>query len=330
MQDWTEFIFDKTVSFETRCKEIFRWQAEHNPVYQRFINAFGVSGAAQVSADEIPLLPIRAFKESKLITRKTAHALQFKSSGTGNESRSQHYLPNPELYKKAIESEFYNHFERDKYSLLCYAPGYSENPDSSLIWMMNELINNDTSGLSRFLPLEEPLKSSDIEDIINNKRKIILFGAAFGLIDLLENGSKFLPKNSHIIETGGMKTYRREITKTELRNTLSKGFGIQKSQIHSEYGMCELSSQMYAIGDEYFTSPYWVRVSVRNPENPFEICSPGTEGKIGIIDLANLYSCPFILTEDRGVMDKNGKFQVLGRWNNSDLRGCNFLIDKEI
>lgn len=328
-QEWPEFIFDNTISFEERCKNLFRWNSENNPVYNRFIHAFGLQPDSDVSVSEIPLLPIKAFKEALVLIEDANPELTFTSSGTSSMQKSKHFIPDPDLYKKAIETEFYQHFPKDEYSVLCYTPGYSDNQDSSLIWMLKTLIENDTSGLSTFLSLNKPLTVSDTKPISDNNRKIILFGAAFGLMDLIEMGSVPLPDGSHIIETGGMKTHRREMTRTGLRNALSEGFNIPKSHIHSEYGMCELTSQMYAIGGERFTAPDWVRVTIRNPENPFEKCETGKEGKIGIIDLANVYSCPFILTDDRGVMDESGRFQVLGRWNNADPRGCNFLIDSE-
>lgn len=328
-QEWREFIFDTSIPFENRCLKLFRHNSENNPVYNRFIQAFGLKSGTDLSVSKIPLLPIKAFKDARVLIEGANPEITFTSSGTSSMHKSRHFMPDPYLYKKSIETEFYKHFPKDEYSILCYTPGYSENPDSSLIWMLKTLVEGDTSGLSSFLPLNKPLTLSDTKPIYENNRNIILFGAAFGLMDMIENGSVSLPEGSHIIETGGMKTHRREMTRTALRNALSEGFQVDNNHIHSEYGMCELTSQMYAIGSNQFTVPDWVRVTIRNPENPFERCETGAEGKIGIIDLANVYSCPFILTDDRGVMDESGRFQVLGRWSNADPRGCNFLIDSE-
>ena len=327
--DWKTLVFKNTVPFSQRCKIVYKWQCNNNPVYNRFINAFGLTSTSAGSPLEIPLLPIRAFKEASVITDTRNAKLQFQSSGTGNMQKSRHWVPEPEIYRQAIKNEFYKHFNHDAVSILAYTPSYSDNSNSSLIWMLNELIGNDPSVLSRFLPIGKPLYKNSISDILEAGRTPILFGAAFGLLDLIEYGSDNLPNGSHIIETGGMKTHRREMGKKELRNRLSEGFSVPENQVHSEYGMCELLSQMYAIGGEEFRTPHWVQVTLRNPENPFEICKPGIEGKIGIIDLANFYSCAFILTDDKGVMNEDGSFRVLGRWNDTDPRGCNFLIDSK-
>lgn len=326
---WQNTIFNSTLKFSSRCNKVYKYQVRNQPVYSRFISAFGLKPGIEPDINEIPLLPIRAFKDAELCVTGIDPSITFKSSGTGNLERSRHHLADPDLYKTAIKNEFYRHFPKDRFSILCYTPGYSENPESSLVWMLNELILSDPTGLSKFLPLDKPLLQSEIQPIINDGQKLILFGAAFGLIDLIESGSEKLPEGSQIIETGGMKTHKRAIDKRELRQRLSDGFGVTQHQIHSEYGMCELLSQMYSIGTENFTSPDWVMVTIRDPKNPFRICKPGEEGKIGIIDLANVYSCPFLLTDDRGVMNKDGSFRVLGRWNEQDPRGCNFLIERE-
>jgi hypothetical protein len=321
-------IFDSGIPFHKRIVSVLDYQLHNNPVYMRYAKVFGIENA-DLNPDEIPLMPIRAFRELEMIVSGKNPEIIFKSSGTGSAMRSRHPVADAALYKKAIEQEFYRHFQQNKYSILAYTPGYSDNPESSLIWMLRHLIENDVSGLSRFLPLNTPLKRSDVDEITGNGRNVLLFGAAFGLLDLIEIGSDSLPPGSAVIETGGMKTHKREISKSELRQRLQDGFEIPGEQIHSEYGMCELLSQCYAIGGEWFTNSHWVHVSVRKEGNPSELCEPGVEGKIGIIDLANVYSCPFILTEDRGVMDENGRFRVLGRWHKNDMRGCNFLIDRD-
>jgi hypothetical protein len=322
-------IFDPKLTFLERAHSVYQFQIENSPVYKIFANHFVPAGEVPQSISNFPLLPIRAFKEAKLIANRQGVELTFKSSGTGSMARSQHHVADLEIYKRAILQGFGTYFNSTDFTLLCYAPGYSDNPDSSLLWMLKYLVGLDQKGLSRFLPLDEPLTSSDIARASQDGRKIILFGAAFGLLDLLEMDSEELPHSAHIIETGGMKTHRREMSKQELRNRLSGGFNLPLEQIHSEYGMCELMSQLYAIGSEWFEAPHWVHASVRDATNPQRVCEPGEEGKVAIIDLANLYSCPFILTEDRGVMNEEGKIAVLGRWHSAVLRGCNFLIDRD-
>lgn len=324
-----DFIFHKEHTFFERAKQVYRYQIENNPYYRVFAGHFLSENQLPGSISEIPLMPIRVFKELNLIAEGKEPAITFKSSGTESMSRSRHHVADLQLYRTAIEKGFRQHFDPESSTLLCYAPGYSDNPDSSLLWMLNYLVDNDSTGMSRFLPLDQPLTKETIEQVRRLDRKIILFGAAFGLLDLLEAGSDPLPETAHIIETGGMKTYRREMSKTELRLRLSDGFGVPKAQVHSEYGMCELLSQMYAIGSQWFSTPHWMHVSIRDPLDPEAEVTPGEEGKIGVIDLANIYSCPFLLTEDRGVMNQDGKIAVPGRWSGADLRGCNFLIDRD-
>ena len=325
----TDYIFDPEITFSEKLNRVFLIQMEMNPVYRKYASHFHVSDMEMVDTVSVPLLPIRAFKETKLITEGKEAELIFKSSGTGDMDRSRHLVADPELYRKAIFTEFKRHLPLKKTVILCYTPGYSENRESSLIWMLNELIEASEEPLSRFLPLGEPLKAEELEKAATTGKQLILFGAAFGLLDLIDLKSPALPGTSVIIETGGMKTHRREISKQELRMKLSDGFGIPDDSIHSEYGMCELLSQCYAIGSEWFESPHWVEISIRDPQDWMRICEPGEEGKIGIVDLANTWSCPFILTDDRGVMDQKGRFRVLGRWDENELRGCNFLIDTD-
>lgn len=322
-------LFDHNIPFSQRAQEVYSYQLSYNPFYRSFVSALGIPLNQIPLPEEMPLLPIRAFKDTTVLCEGCTEKLMFKSSSTGDQGRSRHVISDPDLYRTSFRTEFYRHFPGDEYSILVYAPGYSDNPDSSLIWMLNDLVMNDEDRLSKFLPLNEPLLQQAVQRISDAGKKVLLFGAAFGLLDLIDLGSDQLPGSSNIIETGGMKTHRREISKHELRNRLSAGFGIPLSSVHSEYGMCEMLSQCYAIGSEWFGSPHWVKVTIRDPEDPLKICQSGIEGKIGVIDLANIYSCPFILTEDRGVMNEEGKFRVLGRWSPRNLRGCNFLIDRD-
>lgn len=327
--DWRDFIFDASVPFEERCLKVYKHQVRQNRVLHTFFDVFGLKPESNPHPADIPHLPVRAFRDKKMITGSFGPDLCFKSSGTGKAKRSRHFVADPELYRLSIQKVFSGYFSFNEYSILAYLPGYTDNPESSLIWMVNELIKSDESGLSRFLPLNKPLTQKDFYPILNQNKKLLLFGAAFGLVDLLESDSIALPPGSAVIETGGMKTHRREIGKGWLRKILSEGFEVPETNIHSEYGMCELLSQCYAIEDEWFQAHHWVNVSVRKAEDPSVECGAGEEGKIAITDLANVHSCAFILTEDKGIMNSAGEFQVLGRWKNSDLRGCNFLIERE-
>lgn len=331
MPDLYDFIFSDRLSFSDKMNQVFRFQYRNNHLFRYFSQALGFSEQKELNPKDVPLLPIHAFKEHVVISSSEVPFLQFKSSGTAGSRRSSHYLSDPELYRLSVLHGMERVFPIDQYSFLFLLPGYSDNEHSSLIKMADHLISADSDGLSAFLSVNEMERAEAvIHRIIHQQKKPILFAAAFGLLDLLDKSSGILPKCSQIIETGGMKTYRREVTKSDLRKRLSDGFGIPLSQIHSEYGMCELLSQMYAVSGEWFQTPPWVSVTIRDPEEPLRVCNEGEEGMIGIIDLANYYSCSFILTEDRGVMNHSGEFQVLGRWKGSELRGCNFLFENEI
>ena len=323
-------IFDSSVSFKEKAIQIFEFQKEHNPVYGKFCKALGVNKISRV--EEIPLLPIQAFKDTELRTSNSQHptsSIYFQSSGTSGMNRSKHFITDPELYKNSIIKGMSEYYNLNELVILAYTPGYNSNPHSSLVWMLNVLIEEDQTGLSRFLELGKPLESGIIEDIKSAGKRVMLFGAAFGLLDLIELGKTELPEDSIIMETGGMKTHRREMSKSELHQKLAKGFNLSEGNIHSEYGMTELLSQAYSFGDEWFKCVPWMKVSIRNPQNPIEEMPSGEEGLIGVMDLANLYSCSFLLTGDKGILNEDGHFQVLGRWNPLNLRGCNFLIDQD-
>ncbi|RNC79670.1 MAG: hypothetical protein ED557_14205 [Balneola sp.] len=322
--------FDLTISFEEKAFQVFEYQKEFNPVYGKFCKALGVSKVSSIK--EIPLLPIQAFKDAELLSLKSEGQkpeLVFRSSGTSGMSRSKHYVVKPELYRESILKGMHHFYSLDDFVTLAYTPRYNSNPESSLIWMLSELIRGDESGLSGFLELDKPLEQEQIQNIYVSGKRVMLFGAAFGLLDLVGFGDTKLPKDSIIIETGGMKTFRREISRTDLHAQLADGFGISNKNVHSEYGMTELLSQAYSRGNEWFQCVPWMSVSIRKPANPMEEMSKGEEGLIGVIDLANVYSCSFILTGDKGIQNEDRGFQVLGRWNPQNLRGCNFLIDQD-
>lgn len=330
MFDWLTYLFDKNIPFTDRLKTVYTYQFNKNDIFKRFCNTLGYPPDEVKDENSIPLLPIEAFKEVLFKTSDwETPEITFKSSGTSAMARSRHMVRDLKLYHKSIFTGLESFYERNQWGILAYTPGYNDNPESSLVWMLNDLIKNDASGLSRFLPVGKALDEKAFEPIKASGKKVLLFGAAFGLLDLIEYDSFGLPEDSVIIETGGMKTFRREMTRNELHERLSEGFKLPQNQIHSEYGMAELLSQAYAVGSEWFSTPHWMRISIRNPENPLEEMQNGQQGLIGIIDLANVYSCSFLLTEDVGVKRDDGGFQVLGRWKNSNLRGCNFLIDRD-
>ncbi|MGM0546435.1 MAG: hypothetical protein ACQEST_06915 [Bacteroidota bacterium] len=352
MRNWSNIIFSNERSFEEKALQVFEYQFEHNSVYHRYCKALVENEASchsepvsesisknisekilnrvQDDTETIPLLPVKAFKDAEVTTLPDEDPeLIFKSSGTSEMNPSVHQVYHAGLYEESLLKGFRHFYNLDNAVIWGYTPGYSDNPHSSLIYMIQKLIDQDNSGLSRFLPLDKPLNPGAVKEVGRQGKQLILFGAAFGLLDLLELEQVKLPSNSIVIETGGMKTHRREISRSVLHKQLAKGFGLDGSRIHSEYGMAELLSQAYTSGGKWFQTVPWMQVTIRNPENPSEILPPYEEGLIGVIDLANVHSCSFLLTGDRGVMDKKGRFQVLGRWNPKDLRGCNFLIDED-
>lgn len=319
-------LFDPEIPFQKKASLVFRYQFRENPVYRAFVEASGITVPEEPRPEEIPLLPIRAFRETRQSTRREPPPLIFRSSGTSQMTRSLHEVHDPTLYEESVLRGF-DLFFPDNPVVWAYAPGYSDNPDSSLIRMMEILIGRDPSGLSRILQEGEIPSPEELTEVEVSGRQLILFGAAFGLLDMMESEGVDLPEGSRVIETGGMKTYRREMSREELHRRLAEGFGLSPTAIGSEYGMCEMLSQAWSLEEGWFESVPWLQVTIRDPLDPQIVLPPGEEGKIGLIDLANLYSCSFILTEDRGVADESGRFQVLGRWNPENLRGCNFMID---
>ncbi|MCH8557714.1 MAG: hypothetical protein LAT84_07830 [Balneolia bacterium] len=311
-------------------RKVFSYQYEKLMPFRVFCNELGISPNKVEKGDAVPLLPVEAFRDAEISSiSPEKDMLRFRSSGTTGMKRSAHYVPDPELYRKSLHKGLHTFYPVHEFVILAYTPGYNENPESSLIWMLNELISTDETGLSRFLVPGEPISPMALDAIKASNKRILLFGAAFGLIDLAEKFPVSLPSDSIIMETGGMKTHRREMSRDELHKTLASAFTLDPSQVHSEYGMTEMLSQAYADGTGWFRCPGWLKISVRNPQNPLEEVPAGKEGLIGIIDLANVHSCSFILTGDKGVQKEDGRFQVMGRFVPENLRGCNFLIDRD-
>lgn len=327
-------LFSEDLPFAERAAALYRLQREENPVYNRFCEALGAPQDLPGDPDKLPLLPVRAFADAEVRCgagegQDDGRELLFRSSGTGRGTRSVHRVPDPDLYRGSLLHGFRRHYGLDDSAIWAYTPGYSENPDSSLVWMLRELIEASGTPLSRFLPLGETYDAGQVEEVRQGGRTLILFGAAFGLLDLLEAGAPQLPSDSVVIETGGMKTHRREMGREELHRRLSRGFGLDSSRVHSEYGMAEMLSQSYATGGSWFHTPPWLGVSVRDPDDPTWALPPGREGLLGFVDLANRHSCAFLLTGDRGAHNGKGDFRVEGRWNPDNLRGCNFMIDRD-
>ena len=309
--------------FDAMFREAVQYQRGRNPVYDRYCSALG--------DPDMPFLPIEAFKREAITTFPIEKAKRvFESSGTGQGIRSRHYVRDLALYESVSGIHFERVFGSGPFTLLAHLPHYSRQGNrSSLIYMLEHLITRVGDEDSRFF-LDEV---DEIERLVGacreKERALILFGAAFGLLALADKQRFTLPRSSLIIETGGMKTYRQEISRAALHRRLAGGFGLDLQQVWSEYGMCELMSQCYTRGASLFYPPPWMRVRILNPENPFESLPEGKTGALAVIDLANIYSVCAILTEDKAVQRGSG-FEVTGRLKGAELRGCNFLMEQHI
>ncbi|MCU0473203.1 MAG: acyltransferase [Bacteroidales bacterium] len=306
--------------------EVFRYQAENNPVYSDFIKRLGIKKETAKIPEEIPFLPVELFKRHKIITGTKSAERIFESSGTTGSSNSRHYIVDTELYEKSFLSSF-RCFYRDPedYIITALLPSYNLRKNSSLIYMMENLIQRSNNPLSGFYQNNTGGMLSNIELGKKEKRKVLLMGVSFALLDLAEQDSPDL-SGVIVMETGGMKGRRKEVTRGELHSILTKRLNV--STIHSEYGMTELLSQAYSKGNGIFYCPPWMKIIIRDPQDPLSVIKePGITGGINIIDLANVHSCSFIATGDLGTLHKDGGFEVLGRFDSSDIRGCNLLIE---
>jgi phenylacetate-coenzyme A ligase PaaK-like adenylate-forming protein len=310
--------------FEKMTLKVFRFQYDNNLVYQKFCSLLKRNKNNVKRIEDIPFLPIQFFKSHDVLSTTAVVQTTFTSSGTTGIATSKHHVTNLDFYEESYQlafRQFYGNIE--DYVVLALLPSYLEREGSSLIYMVNDLIelsSNEESGfyLSNYDELIEKLIRLD-----NDGQNIILIGVTYALLDLIER-QKFKLKNTIIMETGGMKGRRKEIIREELHQILCDGFGV--SEIHSEYGMTELLSQAYSLGNGIFECPNWMQILIRDPEDALTIFSNEKTGGINVIDLANINSCSFIATQDLGKMVGNTSFEVLGRFDNSDIRGCNLMV----
>jgi len=314
--------------FTETALKIFRFQAVHNPVYSRWIKELGKDYRKVEGINEIPFLPVSTFINHKVITDGSKAEKVFLSSGTTGMSRSRHYVADLGIYENSFTecfSLFYG--DPDTYTIFALLPSYLEREGSSLVYMANTLINNSRSPLSGFF-LDN---FSSLEERINKardeRRKILLLGVSFALLDFAENCDISL-ENQIVMETGGMKGRREEMTREELHSILGEHFKLDT--LHSEYGMTELLSQAYSKGGGIYHTPPWMKVLIRDPHDPFTLLREGRTGGVNIIDLANIYSCSFIETYDLGTSHPDGSFEIVGRFDNSDIRGCNLMTGLDV
>ena len=325
------FTISSQKQFEKIALKVFRFQYENNLVYQEFCDFLKVDKQSVKTLQQIPFLPIQFFKNHNVVSNTNEIQEIFTSSGTTGMITSKHLVTDISLYEQSYRnafSEFYGNIE--DYAILALLPSYLERSGSSLIYMVKDLIelsNNEHSGF--YLHNYDELIAKLIE-LDNAGQNILLIGVTYALLDLVEK-QKFQLKNTIIMETGGMKGKRKELIREELHEILCDGFGV--SSIHSEYGMTELLSQAYSLGNGIFECPAWMQILIRDPEDAMTYVSNGKTGGINVIDLANINSCSFIATQDLGKKYPNqpacrqaGSFEVLGRFDNSDIRGCNLMV----
>ncbi|MFD2160980.1 acyl transferase [Paradesertivirga mongoliensis] len=318
------FSIQSDNDFEQIALEIFRYQARENAIYKAFVEALGINAHQVDTTKQIPFLPIEFFKSQNIQCGSAKPEIVFTSSGTTGSVQSRHPVKDLSLYIKSFRKGF-THFYGDvqNYTILALLPSYLEREGSSLIYMVDDLIkesNDPKSGY--FLYNHQELHATLLELKADNK-KVILIGVTYALLDFLDHHSIGYP-DLIVMETGGMKGKRKEMIRQELHDLLCAGFGVP--YIHSEYGMTELLSQGYSKGSGRFECPPWMKIAIRDPNDPFSTLDTGKTGGINVVDLANIHSCSFLSTQDLGKMHPDGSFEVLGRFDNSDIRGCNLLI----
>ncbi|MEX0968154.1 MAG: acyl transferase [Bacteroidia bacterium] len=311
-------------NFEKMALSLFRYQAKENSVYRTYLEHLNVNPKDIDAIDQIPFLPVELFRNHKVMTGHQPVAKIFRSSGTTGSIASQHYVADIQLYEKSLLHCFRQFYgDPAEYIFLALLPSYLERAQSSLVYMAQVLIRESNHSSSGFFKDDLPKLLALIEQERNAPRKIFLLGVSFALLDLAQQYKPQLGR-AIVMETGGMKGRREELIREELHHELKMGFGIET--IHSEYGMTELLSQAYSAGNGSFRCPPWMSVLIRDISDPFAFLPQGDSGAINIIDFANLYSCSFIATSDIGRCHAHGSFEVLGRLDHSEIRGCSLLM----
>ncbi|MEM1337715.1 MAG: acyl transferase [Bacteroidota bacterium] len=310
--------------FQNKALQLFRYQAAHNPVYRSFCQYLNTNVSAIRALENIPFLPIAFFKSKKVVSGSPVTPTRFTSSGTTGTTRSTHFVADIELYRKSYSTAFSLFYGPPKdYCILALLPSYLEREGSSLIYMVDDLIAQSRHPDSGFYLNDLQALKRKIRYLEQQQTKTLLLGVSFALMDLASHFKGQL-KHTILMETGGMKGRRKEMVRYELHHILKQAFGV--ATIHSEYGMTELLSQAYSSGEGTFRCPPWMTVVSRDPEDPLSPQLTGKTGGLNIIDLANIHSCAFIATQDLGKVYPDGTFEVLGRFDHAEIRGCNLMV----
>ena len=312
-------------TFRAAALEVFYYQSRHTPVYRDYLAARRVDPSKVIEVEQIPFLPIEFFKSHTVMVEWKNAEVVFESSGTEGTTPSLHHVADASLYYKSFTTAF-RQFYSDPftYCILALLPAYLERSASSLVHMMDQLITDSGHPDSGFYLHNLDELASVLQKRNEDGFPTLLVGVSFALLDLADKHPMNLGDHIMLMETGGMKGRRQEMVRGELHRELKTAFGLDA--IHSEYGMTELLSQAYSKGDGLFRCPPWMKILVRDPNDPLSLLSAGQSGGINVIDLANLNSCSFIATGDLGKVYEDGSFEVLGRFDHSDIRGCNLLV----
>ncbi|MDO4228828.1 MAG: acyl transferase [Capnocytophaga sp.] len=320
------FSIKTETDFQSVAMEVFYYQFRYNKVYNDFCVYLKKKTNNVRSVNDIPFLPIEFFKTKKIYCESDNQSVAqiFTSSGTTGMSFSQHLVKNISVYETSFRKGFdFFYGKTSEYVILALLPSYLERTGSSLIYMVEDLIRQTNNPNSGFYLYDLDKLARILHQLDTNGQKVLLLGVSFALLDLVEK-YQFSLKNTIVMETGGMKGKRKELIREELHQILCEGFGV--SQIHSEYGMTELLSQGYSSGNGIFRTVPWLKILIRDTNDALSLLPNGKSGGINVIDLANLHSCSFIATQDLGKCYEDGSFEVLGRFDNADIRGCNLLV----
>lgn len=318
------FSITDGIEFSQAAIEVFRYQTESCFVYKQYIGHLGIQPGKVTAVEHIPFLPISFFKTHQIISDKRQPQITFSSSGTTGVIQSRHYVTDLNIYETSFQSAFNQFYgSTEDYCILALLPSYLEREGSSLIYMVDQLIKDSKHPLSNYFLHNHAELNDVLQHLKSSGQKTILIGVTYALLDFIEVYRPDFPELI-IMETGGMKGKRKEMIREELHEILTAGFGVQK--IHSEYGMTELLSQAYSKGEGIFNTPPWMKILLRDTNDPLSMVTGSHSGGINVIDLANINSCAFIATQDLGRKFADGSFEVLGRFDNSDIRGCNLLV----
>jgi len=325
MTNWTDFLEIQTEDdFNQHCLETYHFQLQHCQVYRDYVSLIGKEKNQVQHYTDIPFLPIEFFKTQKVLAAGMTPQIVFSSSGTTGMVTSKHLVADVSIYERTFRRIFEDFYgPTTDIAILALLPSYLERSGSSLIYMIDDLMKQSKQAESNYFLYNHQELYDTLIQLKNKGTKTILFGVTYALLDFIEQYAFEFPELI-IMETGGMKGKRKEMVKQEIHQLLEDAFKV--NGIHSEYGMTELLSQGYSWGQGIFHLPKWMKVLIRDTNDPLSLISSNSTGGINVIDLANRYSCSFIATQDLGKIYQDGSFEILGRFDQSDIRGCNLLV----